>query len=416
MILLLPNEVLENIFQHLQLADRICLRRVCSRWQEVLEAMMKQQAKLGIMDSGRAACFAGAACHSMSEYDCIPSTIFKKMILCNSVPWFTDLMPNLKIISCNLRMTGQFVRRYSGRLECLQCDYIDDVAWKSDFPALIHVTARCLENVRFGRSCPAVQVIECWGSFAFRSIFSGLFPITRKQILTGTTSETLNNIAGSPAASSLQELTFHDYNEEARAFCLPNLRSLTMTGFRFNSDRSRKLLLTSIARSQQLTQLNLTCTGMLAAEWITMMSKLAQTLTSVTLKVQEEVVIFIASSIHQLQEITIYNGKLTDASVNALANMHHLQRISIVRPDVFEVASKITSQGILNLLNGNSRSCLQYLAIESRSVKSCPVLTSQLQRMEDEERLSSYRITDCKKLYLISDAMTIMCLRRGHNR
>ena len=206
MILLLPNELLKKIFHHLLLADRICLRRVCRRWQEVLQSMLKQQTKLRIVSdvhpsSGRAACFAGAACHSMTEYDRIPVSLFKKMILCNSVPWFMDLMPNLRVIFTYFGMTAQFVRRYSATLECLRCDYIEVDTWKTDFPALVRVQARNEDDVMFGRSCPDVKVIFCWGTW-FSNKTNSLFPNPHKNRIRDT-HNTLNNIAGSPAATSL---------------------------------------------------------------------------------------------------------------------------------------------------------------------------------------------------------------------
>jgi hypothetical protein len=348
--------------------------------------------------TGSGLCFAGDPDHKFTAFDCIPMHLFKRMILCNSEQWMADLMPDLELICGKIRITSRFAKRFASTMRCIHCDYVDEVAWKQSFPNLIHISTRIIDDQRFGKSCPNIQMIQCWGTFASRSLFHGMFAITRKNILIGFTSDTMNNLVRSDACQSIRSLTFHDYNEEAGHFHLPKLQRLTMTGFRNNSDKSRKILMHSISRSQQLTELNLICTGMLAAEWINMLEKLTHCLEKVTLKVQEEVVVFMSKKMEKLRAMTILNGKLTDASVVALATMSNLEKIAIIRPDVFELSSKITAAGVLSLLRGKSRTSLKHISIESRLLKANEEIGIELSEMVRHSSLEFYKITDCKKL------------------
>lgn len=417
----LPPEILAMILTPLSLPEKLLARAVCARWKEVLDLLLQQQEKLRIRDEGSPAksssCFAhGLDCesHCFEGKDEIPLNLFRKMVHCNSVSWFASVFKGLRVMDCpDLRMTQPILRVISQSVTCLSCHSITES--KTSFPSLIHLNIRSISDPRFLTSCPNLRAIECWGMES-SSGFAGtqsMIPISRRDKSrysshewnkrSESTTKVLDTITSSPAAQGLRVLRMHEYNEEAKAFTLPELTSFTMTtGFKSNSDRSRKVLLTSIGKSQKLVELNLVFTGLLANEWIRGLTPLSSTLTRITLRVQEEVVLFISRSFPKLEQMTIMNGKLTDASINVLKMMQTLTHVSLIRADSLETANKITNDGILGFLRGSSRMRLKFVSIESRNLKKSQELEDELRQLEDDQGLC-FRLTDgrrsCKNPY-----------------
>ena len=411
----LPPELAQHVFRFCDVNHKIRLREVCVTWKEMLEQMLSKETTLCVRDEKKAAnagyCFAGGT-HFISELNCIPESVFKKMILNNSVKWFTDLMPNLKVIRCRLRLTVQFLKAYIDTAECIDSEFIDDDVWKKAkrFPSLTHVKCRTLEHSKFGNCCPSVKVIECRGTIApTSSLFSGLFAITRNQIVIDHTTDTINNLSNSRAAKSLEKFTITDCSEDCKSFKFPNLRSFTMTGFSQEFGGSRKRLLTSISQSHMLTELNLMCEGPSPNDWIQMLSQLSKTIRKLQLKVPDKVVVFIGSNLHELREITIKHRNISDESALALSNLSHLTHVSFIR-NGYDEGSRITVTGIIQLLRGNSRESLEELQIDSRSLKQSQmsVLEQEVAILNRDHNLRNFRFTDCKRFKWMSDLRRMM--------